>query len=355
MIILLPAGFLFSEILASFPLFIEKAYSRGIYKSTGQVLSITTGILPFSLAEVILILLLLLMFYKFIKTLVKIIIPGQCKQPAIMHLLTFLLIFANLGYYGFMVTWGFNYHRLPFAEIAKLDTAPASFEELETLCERLIRQANTLRNSINENNQGLMVIEQDNRQIFDRAIIGYEKATPVYQELGGIYGRPKQVLFPKAMSLMGISGMYFPFTGEANVNTDIPDSMLPCTICHEMAHQRGFAREDEANYIAYFTCSIHPDVDFQYSGTLLASIYAMNALHRYDQEKYAHIRTLFSQDVLRDLSHLKSYWQQYHGPIAQAISKLNNSYLKANQQKDGVYSYGRMVDLLLAEQRQQAP
>jgi len=68
----------------------------------------------------------------------------------------------------------------------------------------------------------------------------------------------------------------FPFTGEANVNISMPHTSIPFTACHEMAHQIGFAREDEANFIAYIACKNHPSPDFQYSGILSALINATN-------------------------------------------------------------------------------
>jgi hypothetical protein len=151
------------------------------------------------------------------------------------------------------------------------------------------------------------------------------------------------------MSYTGITGVYFPFTGEANVNVSVPDSDIPATSCHEMAHQRGFAREDEANYIAYLTCKMHPDVDFQYSGTLLALIETTNALYNQDPSAFKELRSKYSDGLIRDLGAINEYWEHYEGPVNEVSNKINDAYLKANNQSDGVQSYGRMVDLLLAE------
>jgi hypothetical protein len=118
-----------------------------------------------------------------------------------------------------------------------------------------------------------------------------------------------------------------------------------------MAHQRGFAREDEANYLAYLTCMLHPNPDFQYSGTLLALINAVNALYRYAPEQALLLQEEYSEAVRRDLLHRKLFWQQYEGPLEEISREINDSYLKANRQEDGVHSYGRMVDLLLAAYR----
>jgi hypothetical protein len=145
-----------------------------------------------------------------------------------------------------------------------------------------------------------------------------------------------------------------PYTGEANVNTNITDFMLPATAAHEMAHQRGFAREDEANYIAYLTCTLNPDVDFQYSGTMLALIYSANALAGADASSYKELYKTYSEGIRRDLKYDYEFWQKYKGKTQEISNNINNTYLRTNGQKDGVQSYGRMVDLLLAEQRKKA-
>jgi hypothetical protein len=99
---------------------------------------------------------------------------------------------------------------------------------------------------------------------------------------------------------------------------------------------------------------MHPDVDFQYSGTLLALIHVMNALYHYDQDKYNQLRKKYSEGIQRDLTAMREFWKKYEGPIEDISSAINDAYLKANIQKDGIYSYGRMVDLLIAEHRLKA-
>jgi hypothetical protein len=240
---------------------------------------------------------------------------------------------------------------MPFSKIIGLNIRPASTKELEKLCDNLIRRANILRDLVNEDHKGVMKIEGGYSTVFDRAYLGYKNVSQIFPELGGIYGKPKAVLLSRAMSYAGISGIYFPFTFEANVNIEIPDSMLPATTSHEMAHQRGIAREDEANYIAYITCNMHPDPDFKYSGTLLALIHSMNALFKTDRNKYYALKSKFSEGVDRDLAYINKFWQSYEGPIEDASTSLNNTYLKANDQEAGVHSYGRMVDLLIAKYR----
>ena len=151
------------------------------------------------------------------------------------------------------------------------------------------------------------------------------------------------------MSYTGITGIYMPYTGEANVNYNIPSFMWASTAAHEMAHQRGFAREDEANFIAYLVCISSEEEDIQYSGVFLALIYSMNALYNEDQKGYFELRDKYSQGLLRDMKYNGDFWDKYQGMAEEISSNINDGYLKGNRQEDGVKSYGRMVDLLIAE------
>jgi hypothetical protein len=226
--------------------------------------------------------------------------------------------------------------------------------ELEGLCEKLILKANLLRANLEEDERGVLEIEGHFQTVRSLAPSAFTKATVLYPELGGNFGKPKPVFFSKLMSYTGISGIYFPFTGEANVNIDIPDSMLPATTCHEMAHQRGFAREDEANYIAWIACNSSDNAAFCYSGTLLALIQAMNVFYEQVPDRAGVLQGKYSEGVTRDLRDIAQYWKKYEGKVEEVTSDINDAYLKSNRQEEGVQSYGRMVDLLLAELKAEA-
>jgi hypothetical protein len=92
----------------------------------------------------------------------------------------------------------------------------------------------------------------------------------------------------------------------------------------------------------------------QYSGTLLALVTATNALYGYAPDDCRQITDTYNAGVRRDLNNYSDYWDQFKGPVAEASTTVNNNYLKSNKQADGVNSYGRMVDLLLAMQASKA-
>ena len=159
------------------------------------------------------------------------------------------------------------------------------------------------------------------------------------------------MLLSHLWSYTQITGVFTCWSMEANVNIDVPDFTLPFTMCHEQAHLRGFMREDEANFIAYLACMESEDQAIQYSGASMAAMYAMNTLYQADYERFCELYATYSPGVQRDFAAQSRYWAQFEGPVAEVSDKVNDTYLKANRQTDGVASYGRMVDLLLANYR----
>jgi len=194
------------------------------------------------------------------------------------------------------------------------------------------------------------------RELGKEAKKAYEVFSGEYPVFGGRYPVPKHVFFSRLMSWTEISGVFTPWTMEANVNIDISPYSIGSTMCHELAHLRGFMREDEANYISYRVCMASDCVDLQYSGTMLALIHTGNALYRQNGEKYYELyRAHVSAKVSADLAANSEYWDQFEKPVVgdttvgEIVEKVNDTYLKINDQTDGTKSYGRVVDLLLAE------
>lgn len=340
-----PLIFIINVISKNFIDSVERYYSIGINKAVRQVLSLITGIFPFSVAEFLLPVLVIVLFFLIVKLVISI------KRGGFLTKLLDLGVYLSILYILFMVLWGFNYNRLSFEKISGLKIENSSQEQLYKLCESLIERASVLREKIKEGPDGVMTIEGGYKEVFSKASQGFLKLSEQYPELSGKYGKPKKIILSKPMSYTGITGIYIPYTGEANVNINVRDFMLPATTTHEMAHQRGFAREDEANYIAYLTCTANDDPQFKYSGVMLALIHSMNALWYVDYEGYKELIGNYSPGMKRDILDDIDFWAQYEGKVEEISNSINNSYLKSNGQKDGVQSYGRMVDLLLAEHR----
>ena len=332
----------------SSPILIETYYSLNFNKWFIQFLSHCTSFIPFSLFEIGIYSLLLCLAYRLFLWLY---IAFKRTTSFKVHFTKGLL---NLFYLGsilillFYWEWGFNYNRVPLSDTLDLTQTTFTTEELGRLYENLIEKANALRPFIDEDENGHMTIPGGHKSVFARADLGYLELSKLYPIFYGSYGKPKPILASSYMNYTGITGIYSPFTGEANVNIAILPQALPYTTLHEMAHQRGFASEDECNFIAFLACSVHPDIDFQYSGYLLALAYTNNALSSSNPELLKQLNAKLSDEVRADIHYNNTFWMHYSGPIQQVSSKVNDTYLKANGIADGERSYGRMVDLLLS-------
>ncbi len=348
---LIPLALLIKWLLSLSPEFTERYYARGFYKLIMQPVSLLTGLIPLSVAELFILVMVIYIPVRLIYLVVKAI--RLHRWSVFFPFVANIVMIASLWFFVQTMVWNMNYERLSFADNANIEVRDSSVDELEALCKWLINNTNALRTQVAEDENGVMVVENGFKSVVKRSTLGYEEIEKRFAFLSGKYGPPKPVLLSRLMSHTNIIGIYSCLTGEANVDTDIPDMGWASTTLHEMAHQRGFAREDEANYIAYLACMAHPDVDFKYSGSVMALQYSMNALYGADPDRYFALVNSYSEGYLRDLKHEQAYWKQFQGVTQKVADKMNDTYLKLNGEADGVKSYGRMVDLLLAEYRSQ--
>ena len=348
---LLPGPVFYGLFRLSFlwPSFTENVYSRAIFRATNQGLSSATGILPFSLGEFLLYAALLFACIYIIITIVRAVKAKRKWWMAILKRLLWLLCAVSFVYALFISLWGFNYARQPLGTALSLNTAPATVSELYATCETLLEEATLLREEVPQDENGVFLPEKSKEAIMLSTTALYRRAADVsgFDMLGGAFGRVKPVVYSIGLSKANITGVYFPFTGEANVNADVPMLMFGATCLHEAAHQRGYAREDEANFLAYYVSKHSGDNEVEYSGVMLALLHAMNKLYAQDQELYFALRAKYTKGMNADLADNNAYWKQFDSPVAELSEQINDSFLKANRQEDGVKSYGRMVDLLI--------
>jgi hypothetical protein len=331
------------------PSFIESFYSRGVFRAISQALSALFGWLPFSFGELMLYTFLLFVVIHVIVMVIHAVLAKKQWWYVLLRRIIALLGAASFIYALFVGLWGFNYAREPLSDSLDLDASPATVQELYSTCEALIGQANALRAQVPENDSGVFTPDQTKEQIMLNVPSYYERAAQLtgYSWLTGNFGPAKSVLYSIGLSYSHISGVYFPFTGEPNVNTDVPMLYFASSCNHEAAHQRGFAREDEANFLSYYVCTLSNDPSIRYSGTMLALVNAMNQLYDADSDLYFVLRDTYVQGISRDLEDNSAYWRQFDSPVSETAQEVNNTFLKANMQQDGVKSYGRMVDLLI--------
>jgi len=322
-------------------------YSTNVYPIWVASVGRFFGIFPFSVAEILLYLLVLAFIVRFAYTIYR-LIRKEGRLKTILSYLIRLFLVCSILIFLFVVNCGINYHRLSFAKTANLEVRESSVEELELLVLWLIDEVNGRANQVERNADGVMVLTTDLSQA---AVEAMHTLAHVYPVLGGYYPRPKEVLTP-ILSMQQVSGIFSPFTIEANFNGAMPGFNIPFTATHELAHVRGFMSEDEANFIAFLACIHSGYVEFEYSGYVLAWIYANNALARVDRESAAAMRARLAEEVQVDLSANRVFWARFDGPVAEMQREVNDRYLRANRQEFGIQSYGMMVDLLLAYVRE---
>ncbi|MGL6105971.1 DUF3810 domain-containing protein [Romboutsia sp.] len=356
-LLLFPIALFINFIGSKFPNLVDKYYSTYINKVTISILSKVTEIFPFSLYEVCMYLIVFSTIIFLIYIIKTILTDKKSFKKLIVNSSLNILSILSILYFLFILLWGLNYNRTPLQTVL-LSNYNSSYnknislprhntEDLKKLYQFLISKSNETRNLVSEDSNGVMKSNTDYKGIISRAQTGYNNISTILPQVKGDYAKPKYVLSSNLMCYTGILGIYFPFTGEANVNVAVPDVYISSTVLHEMAHQRGFGSEDEANFIGYLASINHPDIDFQYSGYILALKHTARALASVDYDSYLNLSENISSQVSHDLKYNSEFWKKYEGKIEEVSDKFNDSYLKSNGVKEGTASYGKIVDLLL--------
>lgn len=311
-------------------------YYTYVYRYLSVIVAFICNLVPFSLAEISLYLLCLLVIISILYGVIrKSRIKGERKAYWFKVGTNGLLILSIL-FFLFVIFCGINYQKTSFAVKEGFDKKQYGVEELEQVCEYLTNRINGLV----EEDIAFTNMRQSSREAM------YELAD-TYTSLEGYYPKPKYLLVAEILSYQQVSGVYSFFTIEANYNSDMPAYQQPFTMCHELAHLKGIMKEEEANFVAYIACKESDDLALQYSGAMTAYSYCMNELYTYDVEKFTSIREKLSEKANEDIVTKHAFWKQYEGTISNLQTTINDAYLKANSQPSGVSSYNEVVALIV--------
>lgn len=287
------------------------------------------GLFPFSVAE-----------FGFYGLILFCIIYGIRNVKKIGKLISSAFLLVSVLLLVYTLNCGINYYRLPFSSYLDFTVEKSSVRELKELCDYLTAEVNAAVSGKDT--------PQSKGKTGRQGVAAMKRLGQQYPQLAGFYPQPKAVFVSQILSFQHLSGIYLPFTIEANYNRHMPEYNIPLTICHELSHLKGFMREEEANFIGYLACVGSESPSFQYSGYLLGWIYATNALADADHEAYLELFQQLDSRIVEDLQENSRFWSRYDGKIAEVSNQMNDTYLKINSQEDGVQSYGRIVDLMLA-------
>jgi len=347
---ILPLGILIFRASASAPDLIDSFYSGGLYPVMASLISRSTGLLPFSFAEILIYVLVIFIFYKTLRTIMNIAGERTDAMFIIKQSITGLFFYAGIIYFLFVILWGLNYHRTVLEKVKGFNTENIRPKELIGCFREISQRANRLSSKVARDENGVFRVSDRNavtkfiEKEYDRDITGVTHAR-------GAFGRAKPYALSFFLSSMGINGFYFPLTAEANYNQEIPDVSFPFVVAHEMAHQRGFARENEANFIGYTVCMNSSEPELQYSASVSAILYLLSNIRKNIPDKYKSLTKFLNKNVITDIRDRNKFWVFHRGLVRKAFRKWNDIFLKANMQNDGRKSYGRFVDLLIAAKR----
>jgi len=325
---------------------VEKLYATGIYPYIGKSLRFVFGSIPFSVGDVFYTIFGMWILYRFIRFFTKLFRRKFTKQYFQSSVFT-LLFTGCIIYILFNVLWGLNYNRQGIAHQLQLDVSKKySTQTLDSLTKNLIAKVNANRLSL-----GKEALYPNSATLYKEAIAAYDRVEKKYSFLHYETKSVKTPIYNALGAYLGYSGYYNPFTGEAQVNTVLPKFVLPYVTCHEMAHQLGYATEDEANFVGYLAASSSDDALFKYSVYLDLYEYANFELWRRDsslaKNNYRALDTL----VKTDLHYLRNYLKAHENPAGTWVMKLYNQYLKANKQPQGINTYNAVTAWLIAYER----
>ncbi len=270
---------------------------------------------------------------------------GQRKTMAYRRLLGLLCAVVTVVDW-FCLAWGINYCADGFQERSGITAEAVTVEELYRVTEYFTEQVNAASQEVPRNENGLFSAGRD--EIFAASTEIYENSYDEFPFLRQTDREPKRMIFSKLLSAMGFTGYYAGFTGESVLNVDSPTCLLPATITHELAHQRGIASEQECNFLAVVVSTASDNPLYIYSGYLMGYIHLSNALYRADRELWQTLRQELAPEVLLDIQYNNAYWDQWESPVDAVSQTVYDAFLKGNGQSAGIQSYGTVVDLLVA-------
>lgn len=337
--IALPLQIILVKWVGSYPEFIEKYYSNGFYPGISWVLRTLFGWVPFSMGDLFYLTLFILagrylyMHWKSIK-----------KKPLLF--LKDIIVVLSIAHFAFHLLWGMNYYRQPITW--KLDIEKEyTKDELGSFTQYLAEKANHYQTKITGDSIDPVKIPYSKKEIFKKTKAGYELLKENYPNFE--YKKPslKSSLFSLPLTYMGYGGYLNPFSNEAQINGITPLHRLPTVSGHEIGHQLGYSAEDATNFIGFLVTAKNEDIYFKYAAYSHALAYCLSDLSRKDDAKFKEIVEQLNPGVKKNFKEVSEFWKQYENPLEPMFKSIFNTFLKANNQEEGIKSYNSVVGLLI--------
>ncbi|MGL2966230.1 DUF3810 domain-containing protein [Flavobacterium sp. XGLA_31] len=324
------------RILAFFPETVEQLYSKGLYVWISHFSRTVLGKIPFSVGDIIYGIVIIYCIYWFYK---KRKLNWKSKVWS-------ALSFLSVVYFLFHLLWAFNYYRLPLFEKMKI-CREYTEADLISFTEKLIAKTNEVQFALTKDRNKKVVNPYSQDSIFKLTQNGYDNLAQQYPMFQYEIPSRKKSLISLPLTYMGFGGYLNPFTNEAQVNDKLPMYSFPNVVCHEMAHQIGFGSESECNFIGFMACIKNKDLYFQYSAYTTALRYCLGSIIEKNEERFKELKPTINKGILENFKESEQFWEQYDTFIDKGFHIFYDQFLKTNQQKDGLESYSKFVDLLI--------
>jgi cell division protein FtsB len=325
--------------LGSYPELVENYYSKGLYPFISQSFRIAFGWFPWSIGDLIYaILIILAIRYIVVKR-------NQIRENLKLFFRDIVLI-LSVAYFTFHLMWGFNYYRVPLSQTLDLkDTYTTN--ELIMFTEKLIERTNKLQYEVTSDTSLIVNIPYNQKEIFQKTLEGYSELEISYPFFSYKNRSLKKSIFSTALTYMGYGGYLNPFTNEAQVNSKIPNFRFPVVTGHEIGHQVGYSAENEVNFIGYLVTANNKDLYFKYSAAAYALSYSLSEIKSRDETKFRELYARLNRGVQKNYEELNKFWLAYENPFEPLFKSVFNTFLKANNQEEGIKSYSLIVTLLV--------
>lgn len=335
---------LFIRLFSNDSLRVERYYSTSFFPHIVAFLKFITGLFPFSVGDVLYGILFLWLVWHLIK-LIKAITNKEITKQLFARIIAKTIVTLLIIYIIFNVFWGINYNRKGITFQLGLTEEPYTQQDLKDMNSMLLQKVNASKAVVLQTKR---LDTSDHKMLFKKAENAYIFAAKEYAILDYPTAVVKKSLYGRMGNYLDFSGYYNPFTGEAQVNTDVPYFLQPYTTCHEIAHQLGYAKENEANFVGYLAAAASNDTLFHYSVYLELFIYANQNLYQLDSTAARSYSKQLSPGVKADLAQWKAFYSSHKNPVEPVINWLYGKYLESNQQPSGVLTYDEVTGFVIA-------
>ena len=195
---------------------------------------------------------------------------------------------------------------------------------------------------------GASVCSYDFSELNEKMLDAYDKFCEKYGAYNNMSSKFKPVILSEPWTYTHISGMYSFITGEANINVNYPDFIMVTTVAHEMAHQRGIGKEDEADFASFLVCSESDDPYIRYCGYVEMYRMVVGKLYGANRDYWTEVKRGEDERITAELSAFSSFFDKYRENVAAKVSDtVNNAFIQSHNQPAGVKSYGLVTDLVV--------